>query len=68
MNTNDTTKQPLYISVKDVQKNYLPMLSIKKIRKIVTFYVHTLRVGNKILVDREQLEGLLHDEDREFLK
>lgn len=68
MNTNDTTKQPLYISVKDVQKNYLPMLSIKKIRKIVTFYVHTLRVGNRILVDREQLEELLHDEDREFLK
>lgn len=68
MNTNDTTKQPLYISVKDIQKNYLPMLSIKKIRKIVTFYVHTLRVGNRILVDREQLEELLRDEDREFLK
>ena len=60
--------QPLYISISDVKKNYLPMLSEKRIRKLVTFHVHTLRVGKRILVDRVQLEELLHDEDREYLK
>lgn len=40
----------------------------KRIRKLVTFHVHTLRVGKRILVDRVQLEDLLHDEDREYLK
>lgn len=60
-------EKPLYISIRDVQKEYLPMLSIKRIRKLVTFHVHTLRIGNRILVDREQLDQLLHDEDREIL-
>ena len=60
-------EKPLFISIKDVQKDYLPMLSLKRIRKLVTFHVHTLRVGNKILVDRDQLEKLLLDEDREIL-
>lgn len=40
---------------------------IKIGRKLVTFYVHTLRIGNRILVDREQLDLRLHDEDREIL-
>lgn len=49
-------EKPLYISIRDVQKEYLPMLSIKRFRKLVTFHVHTLRIGNRILVDREQLD------------
>jgi hypothetical protein len=42
-----------------VQKLYLPMLSLKRIRKIVTQHVHTIKVGNKFLVNREQIEKLL---------
>ena len=63
-----TSEKPLYISIKDVQENYLPMLSLKKIRKIVTFYVHTLRCGNRILVNRIQLEEFLNYPDREIIK
>ena len=51
--------RPVFISVRDVQKLYLPMLSLKRIRKIVTQHVHTIKVGNKFLVNREQIEKLL---------
>jgi len=70
--TNDisretTAEKPLYISIKDIQRDYLPMLSVKRIRKIVLFYVHTIRVGNKILVNRLELEDLLQDNKRKYL-
>ena len=53
--------RPTFIGIKDVQRLYLPMLSIKKIRKIVNNNVHTIKAGNKIMVNREQLEKLLHN-------
>ena len=59
---------PQYITIKDVKNNYLPMLSEKRIRRLVTFYVHTLRIGNRILVDKAQLENLLYDQERDFIK
>lgn len=67
---NDPTVpvQPQYITIKDVKNNYLPMLSEKRIRRLVTFYVHTLRIGNRILVDKAQLENLLYDQERDFIK
>lgn len=68
MSISETTEKPLYVSIKDIQRDYLPMLSLKRIRKLATIHVHTLRIGNKILVDREQIENLLRDEDREALK
>ena len=58
-NGNPTSNRPDFISAKDVQKLYLPMLSLKRIRKIVTQHVHTIKVGNKFLVNREQIEKLL---------
>ena len=51
--------RPVFISVKDVQKLYFPMLSLRRIRKIVTAHIHTIRVGNKFLVNGEQVEKLL---------
>ena len=59
--------RPVFISVRDVQKLYLPMLSLKRIRKIVTQYVHTIKVGNKFLVNREQVEKLLLNPDVKIL-
>ena len=56
-----TYQKALYISIRDVQKFYLPMLSLKRIRKIVNNNVHTIKAGNKILVNREQLEILLRN-------
>ena len=58
-NGNLTNNRPVLISIRDVQKLYLPMLSLKRIRKIVTQHVHTIKVGNKFLVNREQIEKLL---------
>ncbi len=37
------------------------MLSLKRIRKIVNNNVHTIKAGNKLLVNREQLETLLRN-------
>ncbi len=54
---NPTTNRPVFISIRDVQKLYFPMLSLKKIRKIVTQHVHTIKVGSKFLVNREQIEN-----------
>jgi len=59
--------RPVFISVRDVQKLYLPMLSLKRIRKIVTLHVHTIKVGNKFLVNREQIEKLLTNPDIKIL-
>ena len=58
-----TYQKPLFLSIRDVQKLYLPMLSLKRIRKIVTQHVHTIKVGNKFLVNREQIEKLLRNPD-----
>ena len=59
--------RPTFIGIKDVQRLYLPMLSLKKIRKIVTLHVHTIKVGNKFLIDKEQLELLLKNPDIKYL-
>lgn len=56
-----TYQKPLFLSIRDVQKLYLPMLSLKRIRKIVNNNVHTIKAGNKLLVNREQLEILLRN-------
>lgn len=51
---------PRYLTIEDIQHNYLP-ISKKKIRKIVNDHIHTIRVGNKILVDRKHLEKFLEN-------
>ena len=66
-NSNPANNRPVFISVRDVQKLYLPMLSLKRIRKIVTAHVHTIKVGNKFLVNREQIEKLLMNPDVKIL-
>lgn len=66
-NGNPTSNRSVFISVRDVQRLYLPMLSLKRIRKIVTQHVHTIMVGNKFLVNREQLERLLMNPDIKIL-
>lgn len=51
-----------YISIAEIQQEYLP-LSKKKIRILVKRYLLTKIVGNRFLVDREQLEALLKSTD-----
>lgn len=64
MDAEDGTQ--MLITLDTVQKKYL-QLSRKKIRNIVTTYLRTVKVGNKILVDRKQLEEFLSDPDRDHL-
>lgn len=66
-NGNPANNRPVFISVRDVQKLYFPMLSLKRVRKIVTQHVHTIKVGNKFLVNREQIEKLLMNPDVKIL-
>ena len=65
--TTVAVKRPTFIGIKDVQRIYFPMLSLKKIRKIVTLHVHTIKVGNKFLVSKDQLEKLLSNPDIKIL-
>ena len=65
--TTVAVTRPTFIGIKDVQRLYLPMLSLKKIRKIVTLHVHTIKVGNKFLINKEQLELLLQNPDIKYL-
>lgn len=52
-------EQTLYITVNEVQKQYLPM-GKKKLRKILTTELkNTIRNGNRILVNRQELLNYL---------
>lgn len=53
-----------YIDINEMIRDYLPM-SRKKARKFVLSYLNTKRIGNKIYVDREELEQILVNPDIE---
>ena len=56
----DQDSKPRYLTIDDIQRDFLP-ISKKRIRKIVNEHIHTIRVGNKILVDRNHLENFLEN-------
>ncbi len=64
MNTAENTRK--YLTVDEIQKEYLP-LSKKRIRTLVKLYLPIKTIGGRIFVDRQQLEDLLSDVDREYL-
>ena len=64
MNTAENTRK--YLTVDEIQKEYLP-LSKKRIRTLVKLYLPIKTIGGRIFVDRQQLEDLLADVDREYL-
>ena len=64
MNTTEITRK--YLTVDEIQKEYLP-LSKKRIRTLVKLYLPIKTIGGRIFVDRQQLEDLLADVDREYL-
>lgn len=55
-----------YLTVDDIQKEYLP-LSKKRIRALVKQYLPVKTIGGRIFVERQQLEVLLADDDRDYL-
>ena len=59
----DTKPNTTHININDVTKYYLPV-SKRKARKFVSLYLEPKKIGNRIFVDREKLEALLHNSDK----
>ena len=57
-------KQTKWVDISSVVREYLPV-SKRKARKFVELYLTPKRVGNRIYVERQQLERLLADPNRE---
>ncbi len=55
-----------FLNIDDIQKEYLPV-SKKKIRSFVKRYLPTKFIGGRIFVEREVLESLLKDPNRDIL-
>ena len=53
------------MSIDDIQKEYLPV-SKKKIRAFVKKYLNIKLIGGRIYVEREALENILGDPEREI--
>jgi len=57
-------KQSVLVDISDVIKYYLPV-SRRKAIKFVTLYLGTKKIGNRLYVNRNKLEELLRDPNRE---
>lgn len=57
-------RQTEWVGITSIVEQYLP-ISKRKARKFVELYLTPKRVGNRIYVERQQLEQLLADPDRE---
>lgn len=52
------------VGITEITQRYLPV-SKRKARKFVSLYMDPKRIGNRIYVEREKLEALLSDADRD---
>ena len=59
-----TNPKSSMVDISQIVSTYLPV-SKKKARKFVLLYLHHKRIGNRIYVEREKLEALLSDPNRE---
>lgn len=55
-----------YLTIDDIQKQYLPV-GKKRIRVLVKKYLQVKMIGGRMYVDRDALEQLLADPEREHL-
>jgi len=52
------------VGITEIVEKYIP-ISKRKARKFVSLYLKPKRIGNRIYVDRAQLEALLQSSDHE---
>ena len=52
------------VGITEITQRYLPV-SKRKARKFVSIYLEPKFIGNRIYVDRQQLEQLLSDSNRD---
>lgn len=57
-------EKSMMVDIDEIVNGYLPV-SKKKARKFVSLYLDSKRIGNRIFVERAQLEKLLLDSNRE---
>lgn len=57
-------RKTAWVDISSIVREYLPV-SKRKARRFVDLYLTKKRVGNRIYVEREQLEQLLSDPSRE---
>lgn len=57
-------RKTAWVDISSIVREYLPV-SKRKARRFVDLYLTKKRVGNRIYVEREQLEQLLSDPTRE---
>lgn len=62
--TNEIQRK--YLTINDIREEYLPV-SKKKIRSFVKKYLPVKSIGGRIFVERDALEKLLADPDRDVL-
>ena len=53
------------VGIGEITRDYLPV-SKRKVRKFVALYLEPKRIGNRIFVERAQLEALLKSEREKF--
>ena len=57
--------QSTLVGISEITERYLP-ISKRKARKFVSLYLEPKRIGNRIFVERDKLEALLRNSDREL--
>ena len=57
--------QSTLVGISEITERYLP-ISKRKARKFVSLYLEPKRIGNRIFVERDKLETLLRNPEREM--
>ena len=52
------------VGITEISKIYLP-ISKKRVRRFVSIYLDPVFIGNRMFVERDKLEALLSDPNRE---
>lgn len=58
------SNQSALVGITEITERYLPV-SKRKARKFVSLYLDPKRIGNRIFVERDKLESLLRNPERE---
>lgn len=61
--TTETSNSKL-VGITEITKSYLP-ISRKRARKFALLYLDAKRIGNRLFVERDKLDALLSDPDRD---
>ena len=58
------TSRSKLVGITEISKVYLP-ISKKRVRRFVSIYLDPVFIGNRMFVERDKLEALLSDPNRE---